>query len=92
MARKFNRGHLPDNDWEKIGEVESDCGEKFFIFILREDNEWIKVRVNSIKKVKGRANYWLSFNGDRFSYGSDYYSILESRGSMCLSILQWENL
>ena len=70
MAKRY-RGHKPKTaDWEHIGTIEVDGR---WLLYVRPDpsSEWSSVKVVAEDRACGKANYWLGWNGHRFSRQSD---------------------
>lgn len=76
MGRKFYQGNRPNTgeykDWDLINTV-VDGGDAFEIWKKTNKNAagWFGIKICSVKKIKNKANYWLAFNGERFSNSKD---------------------
>lgn len=63
-------GHKPTGDWSLLGSVE-DEGDWFVYIRPDPSSEWSSVKVVADGRALGKANYWLGWNGQRFSRHSD---------------------
>lgn len=43
------------------------------------DGEWDYIKLSSLAPVPYKANYWLSWNGERFAKGGDIIKMIEHR-------------
>jgi len=78
-GRMFNgNSPSPDEGWESCGAIQKDSFN-FSVFVKPWNNGWRMVKVCSTKKVKDKANYWLSWNGERFANGKDYKAMVEHK-------------
>jgi hypothetical protein len=70
MAKRY-LGHKPKtDDWDFLGPIEADG--KWLVYIRPDqESEWSSVKVVADGRAVGKANYWLGWNGHRFSRQSD---------------------
>lgn len=79
MTKRY-RGHKPKtDDWDFLGPIETDGR---WLVYARPDpsNEWTSVKVVADGRAQGKANYWLGWNGHRFSRQSDLPLLLLRAG------------
>ena len=79
MNDKMYKGKKPrTSGWEQIGMIENDRQWRVFV---KENVEsgWMTVKVAAIGRAQGKANYWLGWNGKRFSQQQDTFAILQQR-------------
>ena len=85
MQKLYSGNHGEDGDgWIKIGQIGKFDGVKWSIYRKPQPNgsEWDYVKVVADGKAPRKANYWLSWNGDRFAIGGDFLKMLEHRKDM----------
>jgi len=63
--------------WLEIGAVEGD-GCRWLVFV-RPDDEWSTVKVVADGRAPTKANYWLGWNGFRFSRATDLAILAQHR-------------
>jgi hypothetical protein len=58
------------DDWNFLGSVEADGN--WFVYVRPDpSSEWTSVKVVADGRAQGKANYWLGWNGQRFSRHAD---------------------
>lgn len=78
MAVKNIKGKRPrTGGWSEVGTVE-DSGQCWIVFI-RPDEEWSTVKVVADGYAPTKANYWLGWNGSRFSRATDLVALAQQR-------------
>ena len=78
MAVKNIKGKRPrTGGWNEVGVVE-DGGQRWLVFI-RPTEEWSTVKVVADGYVLTKANYWLGWNGSRFSRATDLVLLAQQR-------------
>jgi hypothetical protein len=78
-------GHKPKtDDWSFLGAVKAD-GD--WLVYVRPDpsNGWSSVKVVADGRALGKANYWLGWNGQRFSRHADLPLLLQ-RGDLAKAV------
>ena len=80
MAGRYFKGNHPTEEfgWIKIGSIEHKEFD-FSVFAKEWSNGWRQIKVSSNKKTRNKANYWLSWNGERFANGKDYKAMTEHK-------------
>ncbi len=73
-------GHKPKtDDWNFLGSVEADGN--WFVYVRPDpSNGWSSVKVVADGRALGKANYWLGWNGQRFSRHADLPLLLNRSG------------
>jgi len=86
MADKMYKGGLPRaRGWEKIGVIEQDV--RWLLFVKDDaDNDWVSVKVVADGRAPKKANYWLGWNGSRFSWRTDMVSLVQQRPDLLDSV------
>lgn len=83
MADRMHRGrHGDKNDgWVKLGPVGNAEGVVWLMFAKKQpsDSGWIYAKLVADGSVRHKANYWLSWNGERFASGGDYVKLIDHR-------------
>lgn len=74
-TRKKRRFHgncpAPDSGYEQVGVI-SDGEARFRVFVRpRTDAGWFSIKVVAAEPVKGKANFWLGWNGTRWAHNID---------------------
>ena len=82
MSRLYvgNPGNKNDG-WEFVGCVGELENSDWVAYSKSQpsDGEWIYIKLSSTGAVPYKANYWLSWNGERFAKGGDIIKLLEHR-------------
>lgn len=79
MNGKMYKGKKPRTDgWEHIGDIEQDVCWRVFVR-QKADSEWMTAKVAAYGRAQGKANYWLGWNGKRFSQQVDTFAMMQDR-------------
>lgn len=79
MTDKMYKGKKPRTaGWEHIGDIEQDVRWRMFVR-QKADTDWLTVKVAAAGRAQGKANYWLGWNGKRFSQQQDTFAMLQQR-------------
>lgn len=87
MRRQFFKGNRPNEgeykDWDLIYTI-VDNEDSFEVWKKRNKNVagWFGVKICSVKKIRNKANYWLAWNGERFSNSKDLDTMKLNRISL----------
>lgn len=75
MTRRYT-GKKPGAGWMPLGTVEA---KNSWLVFVRPDprSEWMSVKVAADGRVPLKANYWLGWNGSRFSRHADLALLLQ---------------
>jgi len=88
MTDKMYKGKKPRTDgWEQIGEIEQDVRWRLFVR-QKADTEWLTVKVAAVGRASGKANYWLGWNGKRFSQQTDTFAMMQGRPELLHKVEQ----
>lgn len=76
MAKRY-LGHKPrSSDWKHLGPVE-EGGTRWLVYVRPDPSSpWCSVKVVADGRVTGKANYWLGWNGERYSHQTDLPRLL----------------
>lgn len=88
MTDKMYKGKKPRADgWEQIGAIEQDTCWRVFV---REsaDTDWITVKVAADGRAPKKANYWLGWDGKRFSWRTDMVALVQQRPELLKRVEQ----
>ena len=79
MTDKMYKGKKPRTDgWEHIGDIEQDVRWRVFVK-QRADTDWLSAKVAADGRAPKKANYWLGWNGKRFSQQIDTFAMMQDR-------------
>ena len=79
MNAKMYRGRKPRTEgWEHIGDIEQDVYWRMFVK-ENADSEWASVKVVAAGRARGKANYWLGWDGKRFANFKDMLALAQHR-------------
>ncbi len=79
MNAKMYKGKRPRTEgWGQIGEIENDGQWRLFVR-QKAETEWVTVKVAAVGRAQGKANYWLGWNGKRFSQQTDTFAMMQDR-------------
>ena len=93
MAGKFYKGNKPKSidlkNWDLV-KVVNDGKNYFEVWVYKNFNEfgWKQVKVCAVKKVRDKANYWLSTNGDRLSNCKDLGMMFDKNKNLYNELLK----
>lgn len=77
MAVKKYKGKKPrTGGWSEVGVVEDEI--RWLVFI-RPGGDWATVKVVADGHAPTKANYWLGWNGARFSRATDLVLLAQGR-------------
>jgi hypothetical protein len=87
MAGRFFSGNhpAPHEGWQALGQVKQlDSGDElsFTVYAKPPANGWTALKVCADKRVRDKANYWLAWNGDRFSNSTDYKLMVQHKSAL----------
>lgn len=77
MKRSIRGNIPPEKDgWVEVGKLPGGKikGTRWRVFFRGQNKskEWILIKVVADGRAEGKANYWLSWNGERFAFLQDY--------------------
>lgn len=76
MAKRYSGKKPRDDCWRQIGTVEDK--PDWLVFIRpATDSDWMSVKVVADGRAVGKANYWLGWNGSRFSRQADLVLLMD---------------
>jgi len=86
MADRMYRGKPPrTKGWEQIAQIEDDV--RWLVFVKDSpDSEWVTVKLVADGRVPFKANYWLGWNGRRFSQQQDTFAIMQRRPELLKAV------
>ncbi len=79
MSVKTYTGKKPRTDgWQQIGVIEND-GQWWMFVKENAENGWASVKVVADGRARGKANYWLGWDGKRFANFKDTLAMVQHR-------------
>jgi len=84
MAQKY-KGGKPSGDCKKVGSIVAGPGWDIYQ-LAQNETEWENYKLVAKKPTIAKANFWLSFNGQRFSGRKDALILLYSKRYQNLAI------
>lgn len=79
-----HKGRRPGEGWEQVAVVQN--SPRWLVFVRRNpDTVWWSVKVVAEDRAASKANYWLGWNGSRFSRTGDVLALL-SRPELLASV------
>lgn len=88
MNDKMYKGKKPRTEgWEQISEVEQDV--RWLVFVRqKDDTDWLTVKIVAAGRARGKANYWIGWNGKRFSQQTDTFLLMQQRPELMHKVEQ----
>tara|TARA_R110000803_G_scaffold44795_1_gene94668 strand:- start:922 stop:1233 length:312 start_codon:yes stop_codon:yes gene_type:complete len=86
--KKYRGNPLPGDGYHQF-KTEPVYGTTWLVQTQKMDKIWRGVKVSAVGAVASKANYWLSWNGERWAKGKDLALIERHRPSL-LSAVQGE--
>ena len=86
MTEKLYAGNRPSSiGWALIGEIEDDV--RWLVFVKQNSSSgWLSLKVVADGCAPSKANYWLGWNGQRFSKKRDVEMLTEYRPALLKAI------
>ena len=83
---KMYSGASPRTEgWEYIGDIEQDGCWRMFVK-ENADNGWASVKVVADGRARGKANYWLGWDGRRFANFKDTLALMQHRPELLKAV------
>lgn len=72
-------GNIPNDDYEHEFTLNNIDGESWLVYVKEPVNGWTSIKIVAIDPVPHKANYWIGWDGERFSRVKDLFSLKENR-------------
>lgn len=87
-ARHTGRHRFDDDRWRHLGDLQDAKGLRWSAYIRPAPaGDWHKVKLAVHGRAAGKANYWLSWNGERLAVHVEVGQLAETRPELHQGLL-----